>query len=351
MRLDAFAKKLGATLTDPAASGLEVTRVMQLDDATAGSVSFISNAKYLPKLFATKASAVLADAKTYETYKEKFPCPALLVTNAYLAFAQSVQALHPAPVHTPGVHPLAFVHPDAFIGEGACIMPLAYVGRAKVGARTVVYAHAFLDDDVEVGDDCTVYPHVVLMRGTRVGHRAILQPSAVLGSDGFGFAPAADGKPEKIPQVGTVQLGDDVEIGSCTTIDRAALGTTVLGNSVKLDNQVQIAHNVVLGDNVIISGMSAVAGSAKVGKNVMLGGMTGVVGHITVGEGAKLAAAAHTMHSIPAGETWSGTPAKPMGQWARQVIHEGKLDDYVKTLKELQKRVTELEAAAAKKPG
>ncbi|MBI5493787.1 MAG: UDP-3-O-(3-hydroxymyristoyl)glucosamine N-acyltransferase [Deltaproteobacteria bacterium] len=346
MRLAELADKLGATLPDPASADLSVARVMTLEDATPDSISFIANPKYMGQLNGTRAAAVLADARTFESQRTRFPCPAVIVPNAYLAFAQAVQVLHPAPTHEPGVSGLAFVDAAAELGHGVCIMPLAYVGRARIGRGTVIYPHTFIDDDVELGEDCTVYPHVVLMRGTRVGARAILQPGCVMGSDGFGFAPSADGTPEKIPQVGVVHVGDDVEIGACTTIDRAALGVTRIGGHVKIDNHVQIAHNVQLGENVIISGHSAIAGSAKLEKNVMLGGCSAVVGHITVGEGAKLAAAAQTMHSIPAGETWSGVPAIPRGQWARMILHSQNLDEHVKTLRQLQKRVDELEARA-----
>ncbi len=344
MRLDALAKTLNATLSDPASAALDISRVMTLEDAEPDAVSFFTNPKYLAQLPVTRAAAVLVDPRTFQAHQDKFPCPALLLDNAYLAFAQAVQVLHPPPSHVAGVSALAFVHPDAVLGEGVTIMPLAYVGRATIGARTVIYPHAFVDDGVTVGEQCLLYPHVVLMRGTQVAARAILQPGCVLGSDGFGFAPGASGTPEKIPQVGTVTVGHDVEIGANTTIDRAALGVTRIGDHVKLDNQVQIAHNVVLGENVIISGQSAVGGSAKLGKNVMMGGCSAVVGHITVGDGAKLAAAAHTMHSIPAGETWSGTPAIPRGRWARMVVHEQNLDEYVKTIRELEKRLAELEA-------
>lgn len=347
MRLDALSKTLNATLSNPAAASLEVSRVMTLEDAEGDALSFFTNPKYLDKLPTTKAVAVLVDARTYNAHREKFPCPALLMENAYLGFAQSVAILHPPVTHTAGVSPLAFVHPDAVLGPGVTVMPLAYVGRATVGANTVIYPHVFLDDGVTVGPDSVVYPHVVMMRGTTVGARAILQPGCVLGSDGFGFAPGANGTPEKIPQVGTVAVGEDVEIGANTTIDRAALGVTRLGNHVKLDNQVQIAHNVVLGENVIISGQSAVGGSAKLGKNAMMGGCSAVVSHASMGDGAKLAAAAHTMHNIPAGETWSGTPAIPRGKWARMVVHEHNLDEYVKAMRDLEKKVGELEARLA----
>lgn len=353
MRLDELAQNLGATVAakQPTDGAVDITRVATLDEADANGVSFITNPRYLDQLPKTKAGAVLADARTVELHGWSIPCAVLVHPNPYVAVAQAVALLHPRRTYTPGVHPLAFVHPDAQLGKDVCVLPLAYVGRARVGDRTVVHPHAVLDDDVEVGEDGVIFPHCVLMSGTRVGARVVLQPGSVLGSDGFGFAPDEKGRLNKIPQVGTVCLGDDVEVGSCTTVDRAALGVTQLGNGVKLDNQVQIAHNVRLGNHVVIAGQSAVAGSSKLEDHVMVGGCSGVVGHLVMHKGSRLAAASYTMHDIPAGETWSGIPAGPRIAWARQMVHQRDLDAHVKTLKKLEKRVQELEVQLARPPG
>lgn len=353
MRLADLAQQLGATLKarTPEDAHREVSRVMTLDEAGPDAVSFITNPKYMEQLPGTRAAAVMADPRTVQFQSERFPCSILELPNAYAAVARAVSILHPTPVYAAGVHPLAFVHPEAHLGEGVTVMPFAYVGKARVGARTVIHPHAVLDDDVEVGTDGLIYPHCVIMRGTRVGDRVILQPGCVLGSDGFGFAPDHRGALQKIPQVGVVTVGNDVELGSNTCVDRAALGATAIGNGCKIDNQVQIAHNVRLGNHVVISGQSAIAGSARLEDHVMVGGCSGVLGHLTVHKGAKLAAASFTMHDIPAGETYSGIPAGPRTAWARQMVHQRDLDGHVKTLARLEKRVAELEAALAAPKG
>lgn len=351
MQIQQLAKELGATLKarHPDDAVREVIRVMTLEDADEHSVSFITNPKYLDKLPTTRAAAVLADPRTLQMHADRFPCAVLELPNAYAAFAQAVGLLHPAPVFSGGVHPLAFVHPEAELGPGVTVMPLASVGKAKVGARTVIYPHVVVDDDVEIGADGLIHPHCVLMRGTRVGDRVVLQPGCILGSDGFGFAPNAQGHLNKIPQVGVVHVGHDVELGSNTTVDRAALGVTSIGDGTKIDNQVQIAHNVRIGRHVVIAGQSAIAGSATLEDHVMIGACSGVAGHLTVHKGARLAGASFTMRDIPAGQELSGIPAVPRMAWARQMVHAQNLDDHVTTLRRLEKRVAELEAAAASK--
>ncbi|MEW5854392.1 MAG: UDP-3-O-(3-hydroxymyristoyl)glucosamine N-acyltransferase [Myxococcota bacterium] len=352
MRLSALVEAVGGRLERAAPSDGDraITRVMTLEDADGSSISFITNLKYLDALKTTRAAAVLCDARTLKLHGELFPCPVVVTGNPYLAMAQLVTELHPAPRHPVGVNPLAVVHPEAVLGAGVTVMALACVGKARIGAGSVIYPHVFIDDDVEIGPDALIYPGCVIMRGTRVGARVILQPSCVIGSDGFGFAPDREGRMHKIPQVGNVVLGDDVEIGACTTIDRAALGSTRISNGTKLDNQVQVAHNVVLGENVVMAGQSAVAGSSRLGRSVMIGGGSGVGGHLTMHDGSKLTGGSFVMHDVPAGETWMGAPAFNHISRAKAEIHYRHLDEHVRTLKQLQKRVATLEAQLAGAP-
>lgn len=346
MKLRDLAAHLGARIEkgSEGTPDVEISRVMGIEDADSTSVTFISNPKYIDKLRTTRAAAVMTDARVLELHAAEFPCPALVVENAYVAFAQTLQLIHPAPTHEPGISPLAFIHPGAAVHPSATVMPFAYVGKATIGAGTVIYPHCFLDDGVSVGERCTLYPHVILMRGTRVANDVVFQPSAVLGSDGFGYAQDATGMNRKIPQVGNVEVGDDVEIGAFTAIDRAALGTTKIGANTKIDNLVQIAHNVVIGNSVVVCGHAAIAGSSKLEDNVMVGGSSGVGGHMTMHKGSKLSGGSFVMHDIPAGEQWMGMPAMPNSKRFRTEIHYRNLDDHVKLLKQLQKRVTALEA-------
>jgi UDP-3-O-[3-hydroxymyristoyl] glucosamine N-acyltransferase len=346
MRLIDLARALGATLesTVPGAGEVEVCRVNTLEDADARSVSFLTNVKFVAKVAQTRAAAVLCDAKSLSVHGRAFPCPALVTENPYLAMARAVEILHPVARHQPGIHPLAFIHPEAELGVDVTVMALAYVGRARVGARTVIYPHAFLDDDVAVGEDGLVFPHVVLMRGTRVGARAVLQPGAVLGADGFGFASEASGAAHKIPQVGDVVVGDDVEIGACSCVDRSALGSTVLKDGVKLDNQVQVGHNVVLGENVVICGQSAVGGSARLGRNAMMGGCSGLANHGRLGDGARVAGASFVLGDVPAGQTVLGNPAFEVGQRMKAEGLFRNLESHLAQVAALHRRVATLEA-------
>ena len=346
MRLSEVAQALGATLerAGPGAADRTVTRVNTLDDADGESVSFLTHPKFAGKVATTQAAAVLCDAKSLAAHGETFPCPALVTANPYLSMAQAVELLHPVPRPAPGVHPLAFIHPEAVLGADVTVMAFAYVGRARVGARTVIYPHAVLDDDVTVGEGCLIYPHVVLMHGTRIGARAVLQPGAVLGADGFGFASEASGAAHKIPQVGDVVLGNDVEIGACTCVDRSALGSTVLKDGVKIDNQVQVGHNAVLSENVVICGQSAVGGSAKLGRNAMMGGCSGVANHGRLGDGARVAGASFVLGDVPAGQTVLGNPAFEVGQRMKAEGLFRNLETHLGQVATLRRRVAALEA-------
>jgi UDP-3-O-[3-hydroxymyristoyl] glucosamine N-acyltransferase len=278
LNLAELATRLGCTLRGN--GSVEVTQVKGLDEAGPGDLTFVANPRYLGRLAATRASAVIVAPDV--------DCllPSLLTPQPYLAFARAVAILHPAPRPAGGVHPKAHVDPTASIGEGAHVAAFVSVGpRVRVGARTVLRPQVVLYEDVEVGDDCLLHSGVQVREGCRLGHRVVVHNGSVIGGDGFGFAKDPEGRYLKIPQVGIVVIEDDVEIGALTAIDRAALGETRIGARTKVDNLVQIGHSVTIGADSIVAAQVGIAGSTKIGSRVTLAGQVGIVGHLTIGDG------------------------------------------------------------------
>ena len=335
MRLALLAERLGCTLRG--SGTVEVNRVQAIEDAGPGDLTFVASARFLAKLPATRASAVIVSPDV------ECALPSLLTAKPYVAFARAVAILHPAVRPAAGVHPLASVDPTATLGEGVHVGAFACVGpRARVGARTVLRPHVVLYEDVEVGDDCLLHSGVQVRESCRLGHRVIVQNGAVIGGDGFGFAKDEDGRYLKIPQVGIVVVEDDVEIGALTAIDRGALGETRIGRGTKLDNLVQIGHSVAIGADTVVAAQVGVAGSTKIGNRVVLAGQIGIVGHITIGDGVIATAKTGIGHSLPEGAIVSGAPEMENRAWLKSIGVFAKLP-------ELQKRVRELERVLAKK--
>ena len=308
-----------------------------LDDAGPGDLTFVAIARFLPKLAATRASAVILSPGVESRL------PSLLTAQPYVAFARAVALLHPAARVAAGVHPLAWVDPTATLGEEVHVAAFAWVGsRVRVGARTVLRPHVVLYEDVEVGDDCLLHSGVQVRESCRLGHRVIVQNGAVIGGDGFGFAKDEDGRYLKIPQVGIVVVEDDVEIGALTAVDRGALGETRIGRGTKLDNLVQIGHSVTIGADTAVAAQVGIAGSTKIGNRVVLAGQIGIVGHITIGDGVIATAKTGIGHSLPAAAIVSGAPEMENRAWLKSIGVFAKLP-------ELHKRVRELERALAEK--
>jgi UDP-3-O-[3-hydroxymyristoyl] glucosamine N-acyltransferase len=260
-----------------------------------------------------------------------------------VALTTLLRLFHPEPPEAPGIHATAAV------GEGARVDPTASVGPhavieagAVIGARSRVGALSFVGAGVVIGEDVVLYPRVVVRDGVRVGHRVIVHPGAVLGADGFGYA--FDGAAHrKIPQVGGLRVGDDVEIGANATIDRGTLGDTVIGRGSKIDNLVQVGHNCQVGEHVILVAQVGVSGSCRIGSRAVLAGQVGIVDHVTVGEGAILTAQSGVAGDVPAGEVWSGSPSRPSMETRRIWAAESMLPDLIRKVRALEKRVRELE--------
>jgi UDP-3-O-[3-hydroxymyristoyl] glucosamine N-acyltransferase len=308
-----------------------ISGVKGIEEAGPDDITFVANKKYLPLLKSTDAGAVILG--------ERIEAPEMNVVRVaepYVAFANVLAMFAPEPALPEGVSDLAYIAEGAEVSESAAVGSFAVVDvGANVGARTVVFPGAYIGRDSSVGEDCIIYPNVTVRERVTIGDRVIIHPNVVLGSDGFGFA-TVEGVHHKVPQIGTVIVGDDVEIGAGTTVDRGTMGATVIDDGCKIDNLVQIAHNVTLGRGTILAAQVGIAGSTKVGEYVVMGGQVGLVGHIEVGDGVQIGAKSGIPKSIPPGETWFGYPARP-------IMETKRIEAYLKRLGELFGRVKKLE--------
>lgn len=338
----------GAVKGDPSR---EISGVNGLAEASPGEIVFFNNPKYRDQLAATRASAVVIEEASAGLLGGR---DAIVAKDAYLAFAKVSAVFHPRPVFAPGVDARAVIEQGATVDPSATVMAFAYVGRgARIGARAVLMPSTFVGEGAQVGADALLYPHVVVREACTVGERAILQPGVVIGGDGFGFA--YDGsKPEhfKIPQVGTVEVQADVEIGANSAVDRATHGKTVIGQGSKLDNLVQVGHNVLVGPLCILCGQVGLAGSSQLGKGVVCGGQVGVANHAKVADGTKVAAQSGIKDSVEEpGRQFMGSPVMPMGEYGRALLAFQKGAETMKTVHRLEKRIAELEARLASLEG
>ena len=315
--------------------GLKITGAASLAEATPGEISFFSNRKYVGLLRKTRASAIFVP----RDFAELVPAAQIRVSNPAKAFEQVVLKLAPKPItYAPGIHPSAIVDPSAQIGERVSIQPYAVVeAGARIGDDTAIGAGTYIGHEVEIGAACLIYPRVTIRERTRIGSRVIIHSGAVIGADGFGFE-VVDGRQEKIHQLGIVQIDDDVEIGANTTIDRARFGRTWIQQGVKIDNLVQIAHNVVIGKNSIIVAQTGISGSTRVGERVMMGGQVGIVGHIEIADGCMIAAQSGVSKSIQGG-VWFGYPAVPLREAKQQIAWIHRLGKLFARVKEIENKL------------
>ena len=320
----------GATLAASADAGRVIRDVAALDQAGQGDLTFLDNPRYLDALKRTRAAAALVSAR----YAGAAPsaCAALIVREPYRAMAQVMTKLYPSAVKPgsvfaeTGISPVASVHPSARLEPGVIVDPGAVIGPgAEIGAGTVIGPNAVIGPEVRIGRDGSVGASTTI-GAALIGDRVIIHPGAHIGQDGFGFALGPRGH-LKVPQIGRVIIQNDVEIGAGVTIDRGANRDTVIGEGAKIDNLVQIGHNVVIGRHAVLVSQSGVSGSSAIGDFAALGGQAGIAGHLTIGAGAQVAAAAGVMTDIPAGERWAGAPAKPVRKFFREVAAVTRLAD------------------------
>ena len=316
----------------------EVCGVRPLDTAKAEHLSFLHNPKYVDEAKASEAGAILvADAEVL-LGRNLLVCP-----EPYLALAQALEIFHPMERPEPGVHPSAVVAAGVSVGEGSSIGPLASVAEGvTVGEGTVVGAGCVIGRGVGIGEDCLLHPRVVIGEQCRIGDRCNVHSGTVIGSDGFGFA-TVDGTHHKVPQVGIVVLEDDVELGANVCVDRAALGETRIGRGTKVDNLVQIAHNVQIGEHCLLVAQVGISGSTQIGHHTVFAGQSGCSGHLKIGSGVVLVARAAAYKDVPDGATMAGAPARPHREWLKANANLQRLGGLREKVKQLEKRLAQLE--------
>lgn len=321
----------------------EITGVDSLESAGPKDASFVANPRYLTLLKKTKAGVVCVSEQELPTSC----CNFLICKDPSVAFQQIINALLVQGKKSSGfsgIHPSAIVHPSAKIGSGVTIGPYAVVDEGVIiEDHAVVSAHVFLGSFVQIGASSYLYPHVTIREGCQIGKRVVIQPGAVIGSCGFGFSTSAQGEHTKLEQLGNVLIEDDVEIGANTAIDRARFKTTRIGRGTKIDNLVQIGHNVELGIHNLVVSQTGIAGSVKTGRNVVFGGQAGIVGHIEIGDFVMIGAKGGVSKSMPEKGKYAGSPVLPLAEHNRQQVHLRNIESYVKRIQTLEEQLKKLE--------
>ncbi len=321
----------------------EIRAVAPISGAKAGDLTFLVNAEYEKHLATTGATAVIVGKR----YDAAAHLTQLVHKNPYYAFAKASQVFFPPKAETPGVSAKAHVEKSAEIAKSATVYPFAYVGAGvKIGERAVVYPGCYLGENVQIGDDSVLRANVVVEPGIRIGRRVLIHGGTVLGADGFGFAPGEKDL-AKIPQIGAVEIQDDVEIGGLCTVDRGALENTVVGEGTKLDSHVHIGHGASLGKWCMICGQAGLAGSARLGNRVVVGGGSAISNRVVIADNVQVGACSGVTKSIPdAGTTHVGFPAGPQKEWQRSIVYVRRLPELEKKLKDLEAKLARLEANA-----
>jgi UDP-3-O-[3-hydroxymyristoyl] glucosamine N-acyltransferase len=319
-----------------------VNRLAKIEEATAGALSFLANPRYESFLYSTNASVVIVNKDQVLT--EPVTATLVRVDNAYSSFAVLLEKYNSIKLNKTGVEEPSFIHPTAKIGQNVYIGAFAYIGpNVTVGDNCKIYPNSFIADNVSLGNNVTLFPGVTIYFDCVLGSNVVIHSGTIIGADGFGFAPQGDGSYQKISQIGNVIIEDDVEIGSNTTVDRATMGSTIIRKGVKLDNLVQVAHNVEIGTNTVVAAQSGISGSTKVGERVILGGQVGLVGHINIANGTQVQAQSGINRSITdENKKWMGTPATRYNDHMRSQVVIQRLPALEKRIEELEKIIAEL---------
>lgn len=319
---------------------VRVCSFSKIEEGKPGTLTFLANPKYEHHIYQTEASIVLVNNDF--TPSEPIKATLVKVANAYTALAMLLNLVEQAKTQKSGIDSTAYISASAKIGDGAYIGNFAYIGdNVTLGKNCKIYPYAYIGDNITIGNNCTFYPHVTIYSNCIIGNGCIFHAGSVIGSDGFGFAPEGDAY-KKIPQLGNVIIEDDVEIGSNTTIDRAVMNSTIIRRGVKLDNLIQIAHNVEIGENTVMAAQVGIAGSVKIGKHCMFGGQVGLAGHLKIGDHVNLGAQSGIISDIKEGETIMGTPALNAKSFMRSSAVFKRLPEIYKTIGQLQQEIEQL---------
>lgn len=324
----------GIVLGDDA---IEIGGVTNIEEAGASDIVF-AVPPHLEKAAACQAAAVIIPLNI-----EEYPKPAIRVDNPRIAFTRLLEHFMPRPTIERGVHPSAVLGSRVQLGRNVAIMAQVVIADdVVIGDNTVIYPHTYIGQDVQIGSDTLIHSNVSIREGSRIGERVVIQNGAVIGSDGFGFVPI-EGRHYKVPQIGNVVLEDDVEVGANTAIDCATTGSTIIRRGTKIDNLVHVAHNVVIGENCFLVALTGIAGSTKVGNNVTFAGQVGSAGHLRIGDNCVFAARTGIIGDVAAGSFYAGFPARPHKEWLRAEAHINKLPEMMKKIKQLEKRLADIE--------
>jgi UDP-3-O-[3-hydroxymyristoyl] glucosamine N-acyltransferase len=316
----------------------EVFRLSKIEEGTEGSLTFLSNPKYLNYIYSTKASVTIVN----ETFVPESPLTTTLikVQDAYAAFSKLLEFYNQVKLNKSGIEQPSFLSQSVKYGDNLYLGSFSYVGQNVIlGENVKIYPNCFIGDNVVIGDNVLLFAGAKIYSETVIGNNCTIHSGAIIGADGFGFAPNPDGTYTKIPQIGNVIIEDNVDIGSCTTIDRATMGSTIIRKGVKLDNQIQIAHNVEIGENTVIAAQTGVAGSTKIGKNGMIGGQVGISGHLNIGNNVRIQAQSGVGRNIKDNEILQGSPTFGYNDFSKSYVHFKNLPKIVAEIEELKKQI------------
>ena len=317
----------------------EVYKLAKIEEGTEGSLTFLANTKYSNYLYSTNATIVIVN-KSYELEKE-VKATLIKVDDAYSSFSKLLEYYNQIKLMKSGIEQPSVISDGVTYGDDLYLGSFCYIGKnVRIGNNVKIYPNSFIGDNVTIGDNCVFFAGVRVYSESEIGNYVTIHSGTIIGSDGFGFAPQEDGSYSKIPQIGNVVIEDYVEIGSCSTVDRATLGTTYIRRGAKLDNQIQVAHNVEIGENTVIAAQTGIAGSTKIGKNCLIGGQVGIAGHITIGDRVKIQAQSGIGKSLKDGEVVQGSPAFNYGDFAKSFVHFRNLPKIVNEIEELKKNNT-----------
>jgi UDP-3-O-[3-hydroxymyristoyl] glucosamine N-acyltransferase len=320
---------------------VEVYKLSKIEEGEKGSLTFLSNPKYTPYIYSTKASIAIV-GKHFIPEKE-FKTTLIKVDDAYQSFALLLDYFNQAKSKKTGIEQPSFVAESATIESDIYIGAFAYIGNyVTIGKNAKIYPNVYVGDNVKIGDNVTIFSGAKIYSETEIGSNCVINSGVVIGADGFGFAPSKDGIYDKIPQIGNVIIEDYVDIGAATTIDRATLGSTIIREGVKLDNLIQIAHNVEIGKNTVIAAQTGIAGSSKIGENCMIGGQVGIVGHLTIGNNVRIQAQSGIARNIKDNEVVQGTPAFGYTDFNKSYVYFKKLPSIVATINSLENKLKAL---------
>ncbi len=316
----------------------EVHKLSKIEEGTEGSLTFLSNSKYQNYIYTTQATITIVN-KSFEV-DQPVACTLIKVEDAYQSFSKLLEYYNQVKLMKSGIEQPSVISENVTYGADLYLGSFCYIGKnVSIGDNVKIYPNTFIGDNVVIGNNCILFAGVRVYSETEIGNNCVIHSGTIVGSDGFGFAPMEDGSYSKIPQIGNVILEDNVEVGSCTTIDRATMGSTMIRRGVKLDNQIQIAHNVEIGENTVIAAQTGVAGSTKIGKNCMIGGQVGISGHLTIGDNVRIQAQSGIGKNIKDGEIIQGSPAFNYGDFSKSYVHFKNLPKIVSDLDALKKKI------------